>query len=247
MYTERISPHRLCGKAFRIDLLLKRKDFHIRASPRGVPVSSYMNVCIFGASSSNIPECYIEFAEKLGHRLASDGHGMVFGAGRTGLMGAAARGAYSAGGKIIGVIPEKLNIPGIYFEHCTERIQTATMHERKQLMESRSDAFVALSGGFGTLEELLEVLTLKQLGYHNLPVIIVNINGFYDPLIAQFERCVAEGFTDKHFMNLFCSVTSIEAVAEALALPPREMPDKIQSVLSDSEKDAARRQPSPDA
>ena len=148
-----------------------------------------MNVCIFGASSSNIPECYIEFAEKLGHRLASDGHGMVFGAGRTGLMGAAARGAYSAGGKIIGVIPEKLNIPGIYFEHCTERIQTATMHERKQLMESRSDAFVALSGGFGTLEELLEVLTLKQLGYHNLPVIIVNINGFYDPLIAQFERC----------------------------------------------------------
>ena len=173
-----------------------------------------MNVCIFGASSSNIPECYIEFAEKLGHRLASDGHGMVFGAGRTGLMGAAARGAYSAGGKI---------------------------------MESRSDAFVALSGGFGTLEELLEVLTLKQLGYHNLPVIIVNINGFYDPLIAQFERCVAEGFTDKHFMNLFCSVTSIEAVAEALALPPREMPDKIQSVLSDSEKDAARRQPSPDA
>lgn len=206
-----------------------------------------MNVCIFGASSSNIPECYIEFAEKLGHRLASDGHGMVFGAGRTGLMGAAARGAYSAGGKIIGVIPEKLNIPGIYFEHCTERIQTATIHERKQLMESRSDAFVALSGGFGTLEELLEVLTLKQLGYHNLPVIIVNINGFYDPLIAQFERCVAEGFTDKHFMNLFCSVTSIEAVAEALALPPREMPDKIQSVLSDSEKDAARRQPSPDA
>lgn len=162
-------------------------------------------------------------------------------------MGAAARGAYSAGGKIIGVIPEKLNIPGIYFEHCTERIQTATMHERKQLMESRSDAFVALSGGFGTLEELLEVLTLKQLGYHNLPVIIVNINGFYDPLIAQFERCVSEGFTDKHFMNLFCSVTSIEAVAEALALPPREMPDKIQSVLSDSEKDAARRQPSPDA
>ena len=121
------------------------------------------------------------------------------------------------------------------------------MHERKQLMESRSDAFVALSGGFGTLEELLEVLTLKQLGYHNLPVIIVNINGFYDPLIAQFERCVAEGFTDQHFMNLFCSVTSIEAVAEALALPPREMPDKIQSVLSDSEKDAARRQPSPDA
>lgn len=247
MYTERISPHRLCGKAFRIDLLLKRKDFRIRASPRGVPVSSYMNVCIFGASSSNIPECYIEFAEKLGHRLASDGHGIVFGAGRTGLMGAAARGAYSAGGKIIGVIPEKLNIPGIYFEHCTERIQTATMHERKQLMESRSDAFVALSGSFGTLEELLEVLTLKQLGYHNLPVIIVNINGFYDPLIAQFERCVAEGFTDKHFMNLFCSVTSIEEVAEALALPPREMPDKIQSVLSDSEKDAARRQPSPDA
>lgn len=107
--------------------------------------------------------------------------------GEPGLWVRLARGAYSAGGKIIGVIPEKLNIPGIYFEHCTERIQTATMHERKQLMESRSDAFVALSGGFGTLEELLEVLTLKQLGYHNLPVIIVNINGFYDPLIASIR------------------------------------------------------------
>ena len=116
-----------------------------------------MNVCIFGASSSNIPECYIEFAEKLGHRLASDGHGIVFGAGRTGLMGAAARGAYSAGGKIIGVIPEKLNIPGIYFEHCTERIQTATMHERKQL---NSKFFNSNSNFSYSCEDLLAVSSL---------------------------------------------------------------------------------------
>lgn len=212
-------------------LIIKTKGLSQTATRPAKHRCHQMNVCIFGASSSNIPECYIDFAEKLGQRLAADGHGIVFGAGRTGLMGAAARGAHSVGGKIIGIIPEKLNLPGIYFEHCTERIQTATMHERKQLMESKSDAFVALSGGFGTLEELLEVLTLKQLGYHNLPVIIVNINGFYDALIAQFERCVAEGFTDAHYMNLFRAVTSIDDVAAALTTPPCEMPDKIQSIL----------------
>ena len=190
------------------------------------------NVCIFGASNNKIPEIYIDFAQRLGARLAEEDFGLVFGAGRTGLMGAAARGAYSKNGRIIGVIPKKLNLPGIYFEHCTERIETATMHERKALMEEMSSAFVALSGGFGTIEELMEVITLKQLSYHNKPIVIVNLHGFYDPLLMQFRRCVDEGFTNELFLGLVSVVDSVDGVIEALRCSSAQtMPDKIQEVL----------------
>lgn len=190
------------------------------------------NVCIFGASNNKIPEIYIDFAQRLGARLAEEDFGLVFGAGRTGLMGAAARGAYSKNGRIIGVIPKKLNLPGIYFEHCTERIETATMHERKALMEEMSSAFVALSGGFGTIEELMEVITLKQLSYHNKPIVIVNLYGFYDPLLMQFRRCVDEGFTNELFLGLVSVVDSVDGVIEALRCSSAHtMPDKIQEVL----------------
>lgn len=191
--------------------------------------------CVFGASSSAIPKEHIDFAEELGARLAESDIGLVFGAGRTGLMGAAARGAYSKQGEIIGVIPKKLNLPGIYFEHCTERIVTETMHERKAIMEHKSSAFIALGGGFGTLEELLEVITLKQLGYHSKPIIIVDIGGFYDALIAQFERCVADGFANPLFMRLF---TVCRSVDEVLAAIDRDdaiaLPDKMQDAIQNA-------------
>lgn len=190
------------------------------------------NVCVFGASNNRIPGVYVDFAERFGARLAAEGMGLVFGAGRTGLMGASARGAFSGGGRIIGVIPKKLNVPGIYFEHCTERLETPTMHERKALMEELSSAFVALSGGFGTIEELMEVITLKQLGYHSKPIVIVNINGYYDNLLAQFRRCVSDGFTNELFLGLYKVVTDVDGAIEALReseLP--DMPDKMQEVL----------------
>lgn len=190
------------------------------------------HVCVFGASNSAIPKEHIDFAEKLGAALADNGCALVFGAGTTGLMGAAARGAHSKGGEIIGVIPKKLNVPGIYFEHCTERIETATMHERKALMEDRSDAFIALGGGFGTLEELMEVITLKQLGYIDKAIIIVNIDGFYDNLLAQFERYVKDGFTHELFLQLFTVATSVDEVIAALnCTEERIMPDKMQEAL----------------
>ncbi len=193
------------------------------------------NVCVFGASNDSIPKHYIDFAEALGARLAREGYGLVFGAGRTGLMGAAARGAHSEGGRIIGVIPAKLNLPGIYFEHCTERIETATMHERKALMEELSEAFIALPGGFGTLEELLEVMTLKQLGYHSKRIVIVNINGYFDELIRQFERCVSDGFTNGLFLSLYRTVDTVDGVIEALRTPDSApLPDKMKEVLLSS-------------
>ena len=189
-------------------------------------------VCVFGASNSTIPTEHIEFAENLGAALAENGFALVFGAGTTGLMGAAARGAHARGGEIIGVIPKKLNVPGIYFEHCTERIETATMHERKALMEDRSDAFIALGGGFGTLEELMEVITLKQLGYIDKEIIIVNIDGFYDNLLAQFDRYVADGFTHGLFLHLYTVAKSVDEVIRALKEPEKRiMPDKMQEAL----------------
>lgn len=189
-------------------------------------------VCVFGASNSTIPTEHIEFAENLGAALAENGFALVFGAGTTGLMGAAARGAHARGGEIIGVIPKKLNVPGIYFEHCTERIETATMHERKALMEDRSDAFIALGGGFGTLEELMEVITLKQLGYIDKEIIIVNIDGFYDNLLAQFDRYVADGFTHGLFLHLYTVAKSVDEVIRALNEPEKRiMPDKMQEAL----------------
>ncbi|MBR5948937.1 MAG: TIGR00730 family Rossman fold protein [Clostridia bacterium] len=189
-------------------------------------------ICVFGASNSAIPKAHIDFAEELGAALAKNGFALVFGAGTTGLMGAAARGTHSEGGEIIGVIPKKLNIPGIYFEHCTERIETETMHERKALMEDKSDAFIALGGGFGTLEELMEVITLKQLGYIDKEIIIVNLDGFYDNLLAQFDRYVEDGFTHGLFLRLYTVAKSVNEVIAALKNPEaRIMPDKMQEAL----------------
>lgn len=189
-------------------------------------------VCVFGASNSAIPNEHIEFAESLGAALAKNGLALVFGAGTTGLMGACARGAHREGGEIIGIIPEKLNVPGIYFEHCTERIETATMRERKALMEDMSDAFIALGGGFGTLEELMEVITLKQLSYIDKEIIIVNLDGFYDNLLAQFERYVRDGFTHELFLQLYTVVNTVDGAIEALfSAKERVMPDKMQEAL----------------
>ncbi len=194
-------------------------------------------ICVFGASSENIADEYIAMSEKLGMLLVEAGFGIVFGAGRTGLMGGTARGAERAGGEIIGVIPKRLNIPGIYFENCTERIETATMHERKALMERLSCGFVALAGGFGTLEELMEVITLKQLGYHDLPIVVCNFNGFYNSIMAQFDRCIADGFTDGRFKSLYSVAVTPEQVVEQVVNYSRiDLPDKAREILSHGEK-----------
>ncbi len=190
-------------------------------------------ICVFGASSEQIPQASKDFAYELGILLAENGFGLVFGAGTSGLMGACARGVHLKNGEIIGVIPEKLNKPGIYFEFCTERIETKTMHERKALMEELSSGFIALPGGFGTLEELMEVLTLKQLGYHSKPIIIANLSGYYDAIIEQFERCVADGFTHPAFMELFTVAATPEQIIEQLkSYKAHDMPEKTEMLLN---------------
>ncbi|MBQ2985457.1 MAG: TIGR00730 family Rossman fold protein [Clostridia bacterium] len=194
------------------------------------------NVCIFGSAFSSIDPAYLEAAYRVGALLAERDIGMVFGGGNTGVMGAAARGIHENGGRLIGVIPEKLNQPGIAYPHCDELIVTADMHSRKATMEKLSCGFIAMPGGFGTLEELLEVLTLNQLGYISCPVVLLNTRGYYNRLIDQLKYCVAEGFIDPACMGIFAVAdTPLEAVELTDSMQAAELPDKMKDALRSAE------------
>ncbi len=158
-----------------------------------------MNICVYGASSNKLDRSYITVVEEFGFQLAKRGHHLVFGGGSEGLMGAAARGVHKGGGNITGVAPSFFNVDGILYQDCTEFIYTETMRERKQIMEDKADAFVMVPGGIGTFEEFFEILTLKQLRRHKKAIACLNINGFFDTMIAMLEETI-EG----HFMAPAC-------------------------------------------
>ena len=162
-----------------------------------------MNICIYGASSDAIDPVYLTRVENLGETLAGRGHGLVFGAGARGVMGAAARGFHKAGGNIKGVAPTFFNVDGILFEHCTEFVPTETMRERKQIMEDSADGFIIAPGGIGTFEEFFEILTLKQLGRHAKPIAIYNVNGYYDSMLAMLEKSADENFMRRLTLDLY--------------------------------------------
>lgn len=194
-------------------------------------MDGHRNICVFAASSERLEASYRNLAEELGGLIAAAGAAMVFGAGATGLMGAAARGVDAAGGSMIGVIPERLNRPGVAYENCTRLIVTPTMHERKQTMEALSDAFIALPGGFGTLEEVLEVITLKQLGYHQKPIVLINQGGFFDALLEQFELLFATGSADIECRLLYdVANTAGEAFALLKKRRPLSSPGPLQEM-----------------
>lgn len=160
-------------------------------------------ICVYSSSSCVVDQIYFDMATELGRQMGIRGHSLVFGAGIVGLMGATAKAVHKEMGHVIGVIPEALNVSGVVYHTCDELIVTEGLRERKATMDQRSDAFIALPGGFGTLEELLEIITLKQLHYHNKPVVILNINGFYDYLIELFERIIEAKFAKKECKELF--------------------------------------------
>lgn len=172
------------------------------------------NVCVFASSSPKLDKQYYEEAAALGRGIAQRGWGVVFGGGTDGLMGALARGASECGGTIIGIIPDMMNVPGVVYEHCTELIATRTMRERKATMEQRSDAFIALPGGFGTLEEILEIITLRQLGYLIKPVALVNTLGFYAPMMQQFAEITAQRFAQEESLSIFGVLDTPEAALD---------------------------------
>ena len=167
-----------------------------------------MNICIFGAASNEISSYYTDTTEQFGRMLAERGHNLVFGAGRLGIMGAAARGVKKGGGKVIGVIPtffKEEDIEQIFLD-CDELIYTDTMAERKSKMEELADAFAILPGGIGTFEEMFEVLTLKQLGRHTKPIAIYDINRYYKSLEELLHNSFKERFIRKDCRLLYeCS------------------------------------------
>ena len=185
-------------------------------------------LCVFCGSSERVAPAYFEAASDLGRRLAAAGWGLVFGGGTIGLMGAVARGVHEGGGHVVAVIPERLNRPGIVYDTADEIIVTTTMRERKAEMDRRADAIVALAGGFGTLEEVLEAITLKQLGYHDRPIILVNTERFYDSLSKLFEGQIQAGFVRPEHRALYhVSASPADAVAYIGAYQPSPLPDKL--------------------
>lgn len=153
-----------------------------------------MKITVYSASSGQVPAQYIKAAQDLGRLIASEGHTLVNGAGRTGLMGACADACLQTGGKAVGIIPQFMIDQHWQHEGMTELIITPDMHRRKELMAQESDACIALPGGVGTLEELLEIITWKQLGLYLKPIVVLNTDGYYDALFAQLRRAVDESF-----------------------------------------------------
>lgn len=184
-----------------------------------------MNICVYGASSNELDTSFVTAVEALGHRMAQRGHNLIFGAGGRGMMGAAARGVHAEGGRIIGVVPRFFNVDGILFEHCDEMIRTDTMRERKQIMEDRSDAFVMAPGGVGTFDEFFEILTLRQLGRHTKPLAILNVNGYYDTLLAFLREGVEKRFMKAGTLELFAVFTDVDEMLDYLETTKQTLQD----------------------
>lgn len=171
-----------------------------------------MNVCIFGASSDFIDKKYIKSAYDLGASLAKKGHGLVFGGGACGVMGASARGFHENGGYILGVAPEFMSEYNLFSENCTDFKITKTMAERKTYMEDHADAFIIAPGGIGTYEEFFEVYTLKQLNRHSKAIAIFNPYGYYDDMIKMLRHTVSESFMQQESLDLvadFCEAKDL--------------------------------------
>lgn len=175
-----------------------------------------MNICVFGSSSEKINSVYLSSAENLGRAIAKRGDTMVFGAGKYGVMGAAARGANAENGTLVGVTPRFFDEIDVIYDKCTELVYTETMRERKAIMEDRSDAFVICAGGIGTFEEFFEVLTLKQLNRHGKPIIIYNVNGYYNSMLAMMQNAVDEEFMSDECNKLYTIADTEEQVFEQI-------------------------------
>ncbi|MBM3982823.1 MAG: TIGR00730 family Rossman fold protein [Planctomycetes bacterium] len=175
------------------------------------------SVCVFCGSAAGANTAYAEAARALGRELAARAIALVYGGGRVGLMGQVASAALAAGGAVVGVIPHALALKEIAQEDCTELIVVNTMHERKALMADRAGAFVALPGGYGTCDELFEILTWAQLGIHNKPVALLNVNGFFTPLLAWLDHIVAEGLLKQKHRDLLLVADTVPGLLDALA------------------------------
>jgi len=178
----------------------------------GVPAA----VCVYCASSNHVDPLYFDDARALGRLLAEAGHPLVYGGGKVGLMGEVARAIHAHGGKVIGVIPSTMTGVEIAYHDADELIITDTMRQRKQIMEDRADAFITLPGGFGTLEEISEMIVGRLLGFHDKPIVLLNSHGFYDPLLTLFDHFIKHRFAKPEHLGAFTVVDTPEAAVAAL-------------------------------
>jgi len=174
------------------------------------------SLCVYCSSSDRIDAKYAAAAGAVGDELARRGWTLVWGGGKTGLMGVVARHAQAGGARLVGVIPEFMKERELEFAGADEIISVLTMRERKMIMETRADAYLALPGGWGTLEELLEILTLAHLEVLKKPVVILNQDGYYDDLLKLFDRIVAEKFMHATIRGKFVAVRTVAEIFPAL-------------------------------
>ncbi len=173
-------------------------------------------ICVYCGSSNGARPRYVEQAQALGRSLAARRIGLVYGGGGIGLMGACAEAVLNAGGEVIGVIPQALALKERLNDLLTDLRVVHTMHERKSLMVELADGFIALPGGFGTYDELFETITWAQLGIHQKPIGVLNVEGYFDPFLAVVERAVSEGFVLAKYRQLIRVSTEVEDLLERM-------------------------------
>ena len=177
-------------------------------------------LCVYCSSSDRLDKKYVTAAESLGRAMVAHGWGLVYGGGRTGLMGAVAKTVKKSGGRVVGVIPEFMKLKEIAYDEADELVTVVTMRERKLLMESRADAFVAMPGGWGTLEEMMEILALRQLDVLRKPCVFLNQDGFYDDLFRFFDRMIGERFNKPSNLELFRVARTVDEVMDLVEGAP---------------------------
>lgn len=186
------------------------------------------SICVYCSSSDGIDPLYFQAARELGDAIAREFGALVYGGTHIGLMGEVARAVHAGDppGQVVGVIPTVIHERGLAYQEADELILTCDLRERKQMMEERADAFLALPGGIGTFEEILEMLTLKQLNVHTKPVVFLNVAGYYDPLLALLDHAVMQHFMKSSTRNLYYAAASVD---DAIAYLKSYKPPHIET------------------
>jgi uncharacterized protein (TIGR00730 family) len=193
-------------------------------------MSNIRRLCVYCGSSGAVDRQYREAAAELGASLATAGIGLVYGGGRVGLMGLLADAALAGGGEVIGIIPSCLRDAELAHPGATELVVVESMHERKRLMAEKADAFAVLPGGIGTLDEMFEILSWKQLGLHDKPVLLADIGGYWAPLRALLDDIVTKGFARpeaRELLGVVPTVATLMAALEVAAEPRRDAGSRL--------------------